>query len=122
MNSNDVVIVSAARTAFGNFGGLLKDMSTVKLGAIVLREVLKRSEVPAEAVNEVYFGVGFGAEAALVGGVVARQATLEAGYPPEVNSLTIDRACCSSMTALQLGRRAIAAGDAEVVVVGGPTI
>ena len=119
MEMKDVVIVSAARTAFGNFGGLLKDVSSIRLSAIVLREVLKRSRVPSEAVNEVYFGVCFGAEAALAGGVVARQATLEAGYPHEVNSVTIDRACCSSMTALQLGRRAIASGEAEVVVVGG---
>lgn len=119
MAANDVLIVSAVRTPFGRFGGVLKDMPSAKLAAIVLREVLRRVDLPANGVDEVYLGVVFGAEANLVGGIVARQATLEAGYPPEVRSLTIDRACCSSTVALQLGSRAIRAGEAQVVVVGG---
>jgi acetyl-CoA C-acetyltransferase len=119
LDGNDVVIVSAVRTPIGKFGGALKDMSSVKLGGIVLREVLRRVDLPPDIVDEVFLGVVLGAEANLLCGIVARQATLEAGYPPEVRSLTVDRACCSSMAALHLGYQAIKAGSANVVVVGG---
>jgi acetyl-CoA C-acetyltransferase len=117
--NGNVVIVSAVRTPFGKFGGALKNMSSIILGATVLREVVKRVNLPPSIVDEVFLGLGLGAEAHLDGGAMARQATLKAGYPPEVRSLTIDRACCSSMVALQLGCRAIMVGDACAVVAGG---
>jgi acetyl-CoA C-acetyltransferase len=117
--NKNVVIVSAVRTPFGKFGGALKNMSSMMLAATVLREVVKRVNLPPSIVDEVFLGLGLGAEAHLDGGAMARQATLKAGYPPEVRSLTIDRACCSSMVALQLGCRAIMVGDACAVVAGG---
>lgn len=119
MDKNDVVIVSAVRTPFGTFDGVLKTTSSIDLGVLVMKEVLRRIELDPAAVDEVYYGSCIPAEYALYTNVPARQITLLAGFPPDNISLTIDRACCSSMTALRYGRRAIQAGEADVVVAAG---
>ncbi len=119
MDQNDVVIVSAVRTPFGNFDGALKTTSSIDLGVLVLKEVVHRINLDPGAVDEVYYGSCIPAEYALYTNVPARQITLLAGFPPENISLTIDRACCSSMTALRYGFRAIKSGEADIIVAAG---
>ena len=119
MDKNDVVIVSAVRTPFGNFDGVLRSTSSIDLGVLVLKEVVKRINLDPGAVDEVYYGSCIPAEYAINTNVPARQITLLAGFPAETISLTIDRACCSSMTALRYGFRAIKAGEADVVIAAG---
>lgn len=119
MSNSDVVIVSAVRTPFGKFDGILKTMPSFDLGIIALKEVVNRIGLDPKDVDEVYYGTCIPAEYAIYTNVPARQITLGAGFPEENISLTIDRACCSSMTALRLGYRAIKAGDAEVVIASG---
>jgi acetyl-CoA C-acetyltransferase len=119
MNTNDVVIVSAARTPFGKFDGVLKTTRSFDLAIPVLKEVVSRIKLDPKDVDEVYYGTCIPAEYAILTNVPARQITLGAGFPDENISLTIDRACCSSMTALRLGYRAIKAGDVDVVIASG---
>ncbi len=116
MKENDVVVVSAVRTPFGKFGGTLKDIPSIELGAMVIREVLKRVNVKGEEVEETYYGSAVPVEVGLETDVPARQATLKAGMPAESVSITVDRACCSSLSAVRLGFRAIRAGDIEVAL------
>jgi acetyl-CoA C-acetyltransferase len=117
--NNDVVIVGAVRTPFGRFDGILKTTLSMDLGVMVLKEVLRRTKINAKEVNEVYYGTCIPAEYAIYTNVPARQITLLAGFPNDSVSLTIDRACCSSMTALRLGYQAIKAGNAEIVIASG---
>ena len=116
MGKNDVVVVSAVRTPFGKFGGTLKDIPSIDLGAMVIREVLKRVKVKGEEVEETYYGSAIPAEVALETDVPARQATLRAGMPSEAVSITVDRACCSSLAAVRLGYRTIRSGEIEVAL------
>ena len=116
MEKNDAVVVSAVRTAFGKFGGTLKDVPSIDLGAMVIREVLQRVKVKGEEVEETYYGVAVPGEVGLETDVPARQATLKAGLPGESVSITLDRACCSSMAAVRLGYRAIKAGEIEIAL------
>lgn len=113
---NEVVVVSAVRTPFGKFGGTLKDVPSIELGAMVIREVLRRANVKGEEVEETYYGVAVPGEVGLETDVPARQATLKAGMPGDSVSLTLDRACCSSMAAVRLGYRAIKAGEIEIAL------
>ncbi len=115
----EVVIAAAARTPFGRFGGAMKDISSLDLGVKAVREVLDRLKQGTELVDELYFGTCILPENALETNVLGRQAVLKAGLPAGVISLTLDRACCSSMTALHMGYRSIKSGEAEVVVVVG---
>jgi acetyl-CoA C-acetyltransferase len=119
MDSNDVVIVSAVRTPFGKFDGILRGTDSIELGVMVLKEVIRRIDMDPGDVDEVYYGTCIPAEYAIYTNVPARQITLLAGFPEDTISLTIDRACCSSMTALRLGYRAIKAGDADIVIASG---
>ncbi len=119
MEKDDVVVVSAVRTPFGKFGGVLRDIPSIELGAMVIREVLRRVNIKGEEVEETYYGTAIPAEVALETDVPARQATLKAGMPPGSISLTIDRACCSSLAAVRLGFRAIKAGEIEVALAVG---
>lgn len=116
MGQNDVVVVSAVRTPFGKFGGTLKDIPSIDLGAMVIREVLQRVHVKGEEVEETYYGVAVPGEVSLETDVPARQATLKAGLPGDSISITLDRACCSSMAAVRLGYRAIKAGEIEIAL------
>jgi acetyl-CoA C-acetyltransferase len=119
MDGNDVVIVSAVRTPFGKFDGVLKTTHSFDLGIMVLKEVISRINLDPKDVDEVYYGTCIPAEYAILTNVPARQITLGAGFPVENISLTIDRACCSSMTALRLGYRAIKSGNVDVVIASG---
>jgi len=116
---DDVVIVSAVRTPFGKFDGVLKTFPSLDLGILVLKEVIRRIDLDPVEVDEVYYGTCIPAEYAIYTNVPARQITLGAGFPEDNISLTIDRACCSSMTALRLGCRAIKSGDADIVIASG---
>jgi len=119
MKKDDVVIVSAVRTPFGRFDGELKAIDSIELGTMVLREVVERIDLDREQVDEIYYGTCIPAEYAIFTNVPARQISLLAGFPEDSISLTIDRACCSSMTALRLGYRAIKSGDAQAVIACG---
>ncbi|MFO7952931.1 MAG: thiolase family protein [Bacillota bacterium] len=118
-NRDDVVVVAAVRTPFGRFGGAMKDVSSLELGVKAVEEVLKKAGCAKEMVDELYFGTCVLPENALETNVLGRQAVLKAGLPPETVSLTIDRACCSSMTALHLGYRSIKSGEVDVVIAVG---
>lgn len=111
-----IVIADAIRTPFGRLGGMLKEYSAVELGAHVVRQLLARAPVRPEEISESYFGSAVLAGATLV---AARQINIKAGLPPETPSLTVDRACCSSMTAIGLGLMRVRLGEATVVLSGG---
>lgn len=111
----EVVIVSAARTPFDKFGGLMKNMSTVELAAMTIKEVVARAKVEPKDVEELYLGINMPTQ----NRSIARQAALSAGLPEETNALTVDRACCSSIAAIAMGYRAIALGEAKICVGGG---
>jgi acetyl-CoA C-acetyltransferase len=114
--SNDIVIVSAVRTPFSPFGGILRDMHSIDLGALVIRKCLEIGGINADQLDELFYGMCIQSEAALESNVNGRQALLKAGLPENLVSLTIDRACCSSMTGIQLGIRTILAGDGDVIM------
>lgn len=119
MSQYEVVIVSALRTPFGRFGGSLKDIPSVDLGAWIIKAVVEKIGLVPSMVEELHYGTCMLAENALNQNVLARQALLKAGLPPETLSLTIDRACCSSMTALHLCFQAIQSGRREVMIAAG---
>jgi acetyl-CoA C-acetyltransferase len=116
----DVFVVSAVRTAFGKFCGTLRGTPTYKLGAFVLEKALEKAGVPNEQVDEVIMGCAIhGENEDFVSPIISRQALLEAGLPPQTKSVTVDKACCSSMTATHMGYQLIKWGDADIVVVLG---
>ncbi len=112
----DIVIVSAARTAVGRFGGTLAKTPATELGAAVIRAVIERAGVSADQVGEVIMGQVL---AAGVGQNPARQALMKAGLPKEVPGLTINAVCGSGLKAVMLAAQAVAWGDSEIVVAGG---
>ena len=112
----DIVIVSAARTAVGKFGGSLAKISAAELGSIVITEALARAKLDVAQVGEVIMGQVL---AAGCGQNPARQATLKAGLPKEVPALTINAVCGSGLKAVMLAAQAVAWGDSEIVVAGG---
>jgi acetyl-CoA C-acetyltransferase len=116
MSQTVVVIVSAVRTALGNFNGSLKDVSAPELGAIVIKEALERAGVNPDQVDEVIMGNVLQAG---LGQNPARQAAIRAGIPESASSLTINKVCGSGLKAVHLATQAILAGDAEIVVAGG---
>ena len=118
-SKDDVVIVSVARTAFGRFGGMLKDVSGLDLGVAVVREVMRRCSRQDIKVDEVIFGCCAQCEFKPLAPVVARQILLKADLPPETVSITLDRACCSSLAAVQIAQRDIETANADVVLAGG---
>jgi len=112
----DIVIVSAARTAVGKFGGSLAKVAAPDLGAIVIREAIARANLDPALVGEVIMGQVLAAGA---GQNPARQALMKAGLPKEVPGLTINAVCGSGLKSVMLAAQAIAWGDAEIVVAGG---
>jgi acetyl-CoA C-acetyltransferase len=113
-NKDDIVIVSAVRTPFSRFDSAMADIPSIDLGVMVIKEVIRRVGIKPEEVDEINYGSCIPAEVALETDVPARQATLLAGFPAENLSLSLDRACCSSLTTLRLCVRAIRAGEAEI--------
>ncbi|HHY34216.1 MAG TPA: acetyl-CoA C-acetyltransferase [Firmicutes bacterium] len=110
------VITSAVRTAIGTFGGSLSGISAVDLGAVVIKEALKRSKVEPGMVDEVLMGNVLQAGQGMN---VARQAALKAGLPVEVPCTTVNKVCGSGLKSVTLAAQAIACGDADIVVAGG---
>ncbi|KEF37361.1 acetyl-CoA acetyltransferase [Schinkia azotoformans MEV2011] len=116
MTLKDVVIVSAVRTGIGSFAGSLKDISAPKLGAIVIKEALKRADVQADQVDEVIMGNVLQAG---LGQNPARQASIFAELPQKTAAMTINKVCGSGLKAVHLATQAIMVGDADIVVAGG---
>lgn len=112
----DVVIVSAVRTALGSFGGSLKDIPAVDLGALVIKEALNKAGVASNEVDEVLMG---NVVQAGLGQNVARQAAVKAGLPVEVPAMTINKVCGSGLRTVSLAAQLIKTGDVDVVVAGG---
>jgi len=115
-SGRDTVIVAAARTPFGSFGGVFKELSAVDLGAAAIAAAVRRADLKGEQVDYVFMGMVVGAGA---GQVPSRQATLKAGLPVEVPSETINKVCASSLRAVNLADSLIRAGELDVVVAGG---
>jgi len=114
--SRTPVIVGAARTPIGRFLGALSPLSAPELGAVAIREALKRSKVPAEDVQEVIMGHVIQGG---TGQAPARQAALKAGLPATISAVTVNKVCGSGLKAVMLASQAIKAGDAQVIVAGG---
>ena len=118
----DIVIVSALRTPFGRYCGSLKEYDYFDLGAVPMKALLERAEVPADQVDEVYWGVGDTSVCKDVyTSVAARQTLIKAGLPAETPSISFDKACVSAMSALHYGCRAMVAGEIECAIGGGAT-
>jgi len=114
---SDIVIVSAARTGVGKFGGSLAKVAAPDLGAVVIREVLARAKnLDPALVGEVIMGQVLAAGA---GQNPARQALMKAGIPKEVPALTINAVCGSGLKAVMLAAQSVAWGDSEIVIAGG---
>jgi acetyl-CoA C-acetyltransferase len=112
----DAVILSACRTAIGTFGGALKDVPAPDLGAVVVREAVRRAGIRPDQVDEVVLGCVLSAG---LGMNPARQAAIKAGLPETVPAHTVNKVCGSGLKAVMLAAQAIKAGDAEVVAAGG---
>mgnify|MGYP000862402261 FL=1 len=112
----DIVIVSAARTAVGKFGGSIANIAATDLGAIVIREAIARARLDPAQVGEVIMGQVLAAGA---GQNPARQSLMKAGVPKETPGLTINAVCGSGLKAVMLAAQAVAWGDSEIVVAGG---
>ncbi len=113
---NDVVIVAAARTALGTFGGSLAGIPASTLGATVIKALLERSGLQPDQIDEVIMGQVLQAG---VGQNPARQASIEAGLPDSTPAMTINKVCGSGLKAVHLAAQAIMCGDAEIMIAGG---
>ncbi len=110
------VIVSAARTPIGAFGGVLTPLSAVDLGVIAAKEAIKRAKIEPSQVEEVYFGNVLGAG---LGQNVARQVTLGAGIPVETPALTINMVCGSGLRAVSMAAQFVESGQCDIILCGG---
>jgi acetyl-CoA C-acetyltransferase len=111
-----VYIVSAVRTPIGSFGGVLKDVSATRLGAIAIKAAVERAGIKPDQVNEVLMGCVLQAN---LGQAPARQAARYAGLPDNVVCTTVNKVCASGMKAIAQGAQSILLGDSDVVVAGG---
>jgi len=112
----EVVITSACRTPIGSFGGCLSGISSPKLGAVVVKEAVARTNIHADQVDQVIMGCVLPAG---TGQAPARQAALYAGLPESVECLTINKVCGSGLKSVMLAAQAVALGDADIIVAGG---
>mgnify|MGYP004661541813 FL=1 len=112
----DLYVVNCCRTAIGSFGGSLKNTPAAEMGAVVVKEALKRANIAPENVDEVMFGCIL---TAAQGQNVARQVAIKAGIPYSVPAYTVGMVCGSGMKSVIEGARSILAGDSDVVVCGG---
>jgi len=115
-DTKEAVIISAARTPTGKFQGLLKGFTAPDLGAIAIREAVKRAGISGDQVDEVIMGCVVQAG---IGQAPARQAAIKADLPPEVSALTVNMVCGSGLRAVALASQAVKLGDANYVVAGG---
>ncbi|BAO81645.1 acetyl-CoA acetyltransferase [Serpentinimonas raichei] len=115
--NREVVVVSAARTAIGTFGGSLKDVPTTELGALVVREVLARAAVPGADVGHVVFGHVVNTEPRDL--YLSRVAALNGGCPPETPAFNVNRLCGSGLQAIVTASQAILLGDCDVAIGAG---
>src|SRR6266487_2833366 len=113
---DEVVIISGCRTPVGKFQGSLSDLSATQLGAIAVREAVKRANLDPQQVDECIMG---NVVSAGLGQNPARQAALFGGLPPEVGAMTINKVCGSGLKAVALAAQAIQTGNASIVVAGG---
>src|SRR6516165_7577805 len=113
---DDAVIISACRTPIGKFQGSLSDLSAPQLGAVVVREAVKRANVQPRQVDECIMG---NVVSAGLGQNPARQAALYGGLPPEVGAMTVNKVCGSGLKAIGLAAQAIQTGNSTMVVAGG---
>jgi acetyl-CoA C-acetyltransferase len=114
--NKEAVIISAARTPTGKFQGLLKGFTAPELGAIAIKEAVKRAGVDPARIDEVIMGCVVQAG---IGQAPARQAAMKAGLPPEVSALTVNMVCGSGLRAVAIASQAVRLGDADFVVAGG---
>jgi len=114
--TTDIVIVAAARTAVGKFGGTLAKTPASELGAAVIVELLKRAKLSGDQINEVILGQVLTAG---VGQNPARQAVIKSGLPHGVPAMTINKVCGSGLKAVMLAAQAIRDGDSDIVIAGG---
>ncbi|EDS78197.1 acetyl-CoA C-acetyltransferase [Clostridium massiliodielmoense] len=112
----NVVIASAVRTAVGKFGGSLKNVPAVELGAIVIKEAIKRAGIKPEMIDETIMGNVIQAG---LGQSPGRQAAVKAGIPVEIPGFTLNKVCGSGLRAVSLAAQMIKAGDADIVIAGG---
>ena len=112
----DLYVVNCCRTAIGSFGGSLKNTPAAEMGAVVVKEALKRANIAPENVDEVMFGCIL---TAAQGQNVARQVAIKAGIPYSIPAYTVGMVCGSGMKSVIEGARSILAGDSDVVVCGG---
>jgi len=113
---DDVVIISGCRTAVGKFQGALSDFSAPQLGAIAVREAVKRANIDPKLVDECIMGNVISAG---LGQNPARQAAIFGGLPPEVGAMTVNKVCGSGLKSVALAAQAIQTGNSSVVVAGG---
>lgn len=116
MSDRDAYIVSACRTAIGEFQGGLASMSATDLGAVAVAEAVKRAGIDPASIDEVLLG---NVVQAGVGQAPARQAAIRGGVPDSVGCMTVNKVCGSGLKAVMLAAQAIRAGDAEIVLAGG---
>ena len=114
--STDIVIVAAARTAVGKFGGTLAKTPAAELGAAVIAELLKRAKLSGDQIGEVILGQVLTAG---IGQNGARQALIKSGLPKAVPAMTINKVCGSGLKAVMLAAQAIRDGDSEIIIAGG---
>lgn len=115
MNRDEVAVMSAVRSPFGRFGGTLKDFTLPALGGMVAAEAIRRAGIEPHEVEEVATGVNLpGADRS-----IARQVLIQAGIPTDRVAYTVDRACCSSMAAVNMACRSLRLGEASVALAGG---
>jgi acetyl-CoA C-acetyltransferase len=115
VSRDEVAVISAVRSPFGKFGGTLKDFTLPQLGGIVFAEAVRRAGIEPSEVEEVATGVN------LPGGdrSIARQVLIEAGIPTNRVAYTVDRACCSSLAAVNMASRSLRLGESSVALAGG---
>ncbi|HMA43465.1 MAG TPA: acetyl-CoA C-acetyltransferase [Gemmatimonadales bacterium] len=116
-SQTDVVFLSGVRTGFGAFGGSLKDLSAIDLGAIAARHAIERSGVPAADIGHTIFGNALQTSADAI--YMARHVALKAGLPVETPAVTVNRLCGSGFEAITQGAQLIVLGEAEAVLAGG---
>ena len=116
MSTTEIVIVAAARTAIGKFGGTLAKVSAVELGAAVVKDLLRRARLEGGQIGELIFGQVLTAGA---GQNAARQTVIKSGLPNTVPGMTINKVCGSGLKAVMLAAQAIRDGDSEIIIAGG---